>query len=89
MGTLSIFAYQEVPFSTKVFSEISISNCISSSVVVKVGEHRSPLIFPFLDMIGPPLQIIIRVGAAVEVVGEEFSLSSRKYLIYGTILPIH
>jgi hypothetical protein len=69
MGTLSIFGYQEVPFSRKVFSEISIANCISTSVVVEVDEHRSPLTFPFLDAIVPPLQIIIRVGAAVEVVG--------------------
>ena len=53
MGTLSIFAYQEVPFSTKVFSERSIANCISSSVVVEVDEHRSPLTFPFLDAICP------------------------------------
>jgi|GEM_PF-3026281 len=69
MGMLSIFAYQKVPFSTKVFSERSIANCISSSVVVEVGEHTSPLTFPLVDAIGPPMQIIIRVGATVEIVG--------------------
>jgi hypothetical protein len=69
MGMLSIFAYQKVPFSTKVFSERSIANCISSSVVVEVGEHTSPLTFPLVDAIDPPMQIIIRVGATVEIVG--------------------
>ena len=42
MGTLSIFAYQEVPFSTKVFSERSIADCISSAAVVEVDEHIAP-----------------------------------------------
>ncbi len=39
-------------------------------MVVEVDEHRSPLTFPLVDASGPPLQIIIRVRAAVEVVAE-------------------